>query len=144
MDDCAFCDIIAGRVPASVVYRDVRVTAFLDHHPVSAGHLLVVPNDHSASLAELDEDLGAHLFTVASRLAAALRSSGLPCEGINVFLADGEAAFQEVPHIHLHVIPRVLGDGFVVDTPAWSEPKPGRDTLESNATRIRAALDRDL
>jgi len=140
MGDCIFCDIAARRAPASVLYSDERVTAFLDHHPVTPGHLIVIPNGHYAVLAELPEDLGAHIFTVATRLAAALRSSGLPCEGINLLLADGEAAFQEVFHTHLHVVPRVPGDGFTIRASAWSDPKPSRDSLEANAEAIRAAL----
>ncbi|MGA3030190.1 MAG: HIT family protein [Candidatus Limnocylindrales bacterium] len=140
MHDCIFCEIAAGRAPASIVYRDDRVTAFLDHNPVTPGHLMVIPNTHVAFLAEVDEDLGAHVFTVATRLAAALRSSDLPCEGINLFLADGEAAFQEVLHVHLHVIPRTAGDGFTVDATAWSGPKPTLEALEANAVAIRGAL----
>jgi histidine triad (HIT) family protein len=140
MTDCVFCDIAAGRSAASLVYRDDRVTAFLDHHPVTLGHLLVIPNKHVAMLADLGDDLGAHVFVVASRMAAALRSSGLPCAGINLFLADGEAAFQEVFHTHLHVIPRTPGDGFTVAASAWTDPKPTRDVLEASAGAIRRAL----
>ena len=140
MVDCIFCEIAAGREPSSIVYSDDRVTAFLDHNPVTPGHLMVIPNGHFALLGELPEDLSAHVFTVATRLAAALRSSGLPCEGINLFLADGEAAFQEVFHTHLHVFPRIPGDGFTIGASAWANPKPSRDVLEANARVIRAAL----
>ena len=140
MDPCVFCEIVDGRAEASFVYRDDRVVAFLDIGPVTPGHLMVIPMAHMASLADLPEDLGAHLFVVASRLAAALRRSGLPCEGINLFLADGVAAFQEVFHVHLHVIARTPGDGFTIDSPAWSRPKPARAELEANAEAIRAAL----
>lgn len=140
MNDCIFCAIAGGRATASVVYRDDQVTAFLDHNPVTSGHLLVIPNDHFAVLGEIPEDLAAHVFTVAARLAAALRSSGLPCDGINLFLADGEAAFQEVFHTHLHVFPRVSGDGFTIDATAWSAPKPSEEILETNAEAIRMAL----
>ena len=135
-----FCAIVEGTEEASFVYRDDRVAAFLDIGPVTAGHLLVIPLQHLPSLADIPEDLGAHLFVVASRLAAAIRRSGLPCEGVNLFLADGEAAFQEVFHAHLHVFARCAGDGFIVDSPAWSRLKPTRDELDANAAAIRAAL----
>lgn len=59
MDDCIFCDIAASRTPASVVYRDDRVPAFLDHRPVAPGHLIVIPNEHIALLEGMPEDLGA-------------------------------------------------------------------------------------
>jgi histidine triad (HIT) family protein len=141
VDPCVFCEIVEGRAEASFVYRDDRVVAFMDLGPVTPGHLLVIPLAHVAYLADLPEDLGAHLFVVATRLAAALRRSGRPCEGINLFLADGEAAFQEVFHAHLHVLPRTPGDGFTIDSPAWSRPKPARGELDDNAEAIRAALD---
>ena len=96
MSDCIFCAIVAGQAPASVVYHDDHCTAFLDIQPVNPGHVLVVPNDHATYLADLPPATGGHLFQVAQQLAAALRKSGLRCEGVNLFLADGKAAFQEV------------------------------------------------
>jgi histidine triad (HIT) family protein len=140
VDPCVFCAIVEGTAEASFVYRDDRVAAFLDIGPVTAGHLIVIPLRHLASLADIPDDLGAHLFVVASRLAAALRRSSLPCEGVNLLLADGEAAFQDVFHAHLHVFARTTGDGFTIDSPAWSRPKPSRDELDANAAVIRAAL----
>lgn len=134
-ESCAFCDIVAGRAPASVVHEDDRVLAFLDINPVTPGHLLVVPKHHSPSLAHLDEETGARMFVVAMRLAATLRESGLRCDGINLFLADGEAAFQEVFHAHLHVFPRYPGDGFAIRAD-WSS-KPSRADLDAIAARLR-------
>src|SRR5215203_880027 len=101
--DCIFCAIVAGSAPASIVYDDADLLAFMDIRPVTPGHLLIIPKRHSPFLADLDEAIGARMFMVAMRLAKALRASALRCEGINLFLADGEAAFQEVFHTHLHV-----------------------------------------
>ena len=75
MDDCIFCEIVAGRAPASVVYEDETALAFLDIQPVNPGHTLIVPKSHAALLADLDEATGAHLFKLAMRIAAALRRS---------------------------------------------------------------------
>ncbi|HEX4469356.1 MAG TPA: HIT domain-containing protein, partial [Gemmatimonadaceae bacterium] len=111
MSDCIFCRILAGELPASFVYRDEQCAAFMDIRPVNAGHLLVVPVRHAAYLADLDGNIAAELMRVGHAAAAALRASGLPCEGINLFLADGEAAMQEIFHVHLHVFPRFRGDG---------------------------------
>ena len=119
MSECLFCELIAGRGAASIVYEDEVAIAFLDIAPVTPGHTLVVPKRHAAGLKDLDEETGMHLFRVAQRVAGALRHSGLRCEGINLFLADGAAAFQEVFHIHLHVLPRFQGDGFKIDAD-WS------------------------
>ena len=96
MSDCIFCDIIAGRAPVSIVHRDETCIVFMDIKPVNAGHLLVVPIAHATYLADLDPATGSALFAVAHRLAASVRTSGLRVEGINLFLADGEAAGQEV------------------------------------------------
>lgn len=136
--DCPFCAIAAGTAPASIVYDDGAVLAFLDIRPVTPGHLLVVPRRHAPFLADLDEATGGRLFVVAMRLAAALRGSGLRCDGINLFLADGEAAGQEVFHAHLHVVPRFAGDGFGI-VADWSAA-PERGELDDVAAKIRVAL----
>lgn len=138
MGDCVFCRIVAGVSPASVVYEDEVVMAFLDTRPVNPGHALVIPTRHAASLAELDEETGRHLWTVAQRTAAALRRSGVRCEGVNLFLADGEAAFQEVFHVHLHVFPRYRGDPFRLAAD-WTACPP-REELDRIAAQIRTAL----
>jgi diadenosine tetraphosphate (Ap4A) HIT family hydrolase len=131
---CVFCEIIAGRSESSQVYQDGLVVAFLDIRPLTPGHLLVVPREHAAGLDDLDEGLGAQMFTVAHRLARALRRSGLPCEGVNMFLADGAAAGQEMFHVHLHVIPRNPGDGFRLKA---RRRTPGRDELDAQAASVR-------
>jgi histidine triad (HIT) family protein len=140
MNDCVFCGILAGRLPASVVMRDAGCTAFMDIEPVNAGHILVVPDDHAASLADLPEDAGARLFRTAQKVAGALYESSLGCEGVNLLLADGEAAGQEVFHVHLHVIPRFEGDGFGLTFGPGYEDAPNREELEKAARRIRGAL----
>jgi histidine triad (HIT) family protein len=137
VDGCVFCEIVAGRSPASFVLRDGICTAFMDIQPVNAGHVLVVPDDHAANLADLPEDSGAHMFRTAEKVASALYESGFDCEGVNLFLADGGAAGQEVFHVHLHVFPRFAGDGFGLKfDPAY----PDREELEDAAKRICAAL----
>ena len=144
MDECVFCEIVAGRVPASVVYEDETALAFMDIQPVNPGHLLIIPRQHASLLADLHEATGAHLFRIAMRMAEALRRSGIRCEGVNLFLADGEAAFQEVFHVHLHVFPRFVGDPFKIEAD-WSA-RPARAELDAVAATIRgayAALDED-
>lgn len=137
--DCIFCKLLAGESEASFVYRDDSCAAFMDIQPVNPGHLLVVPNRHAPYLADLAEEEGAQIFRVARRLAAALRGSGVKCEGVNFFLADGEAAMQEVFHVHLHVFPRFRGDGFGLKFPPGYSNKPGRDGLDAVAEMIKNA-----
>ena len=141
MSDCIFCRIVAGEAPSSVVFRDERVTAFLDIRPVTPGHLLVVPNDHVGFMQDLPDATADRVGAVARRLARALRSTeAIRADGINFFAADGEAAGQEVGHAHLHVIPRFAGDGFKVGAVAWRQPAPTREQLDASAERIRAAV----
>nr|WP_198428503.1 HIT family protein [Nocardia bovistercoris] len=110
VSDCVFCRIVAGTAPATKVHEDDTLCAFLDIRPIARGHTLVVPKTHAAELDELDPELGAHLFRAGHRLALAMRRGALAADGANLVLNDGRAAFQTVPHIHLHVIPRKHGD----------------------------------
>jgi histidine triad (HIT) family protein len=111
----------------------------MDIQPVNPGHLLVVPARHGAHLADIDGDTAAHLMRVGHRLAAALRASGERCEGVNLFLADGEAAMQEVFHVHLHVLPRFRGDGFGLRfPPEYRTRRPAREELDRVAAELRA------
>jgi histidine triad (HIT) family protein len=112
----------------------------MDIQPVNPGHLLVVPTYHAAYLAELDGVTAGRMMQVAQRLAGALRASGLRCEGVNLFLADGEAAMQEVFHVHLHVFPRFRGDGFGLRFGPEYTKRPPRAALERAAAQIREAL----
>jgi histidine triad (HIT) family protein len=139
-NDCIFCKIFAGELEVSMVYQDDRCSAFMDIQPINPGHALVVPNIHAARLVDLDEEEGAHMFRVAQRLAAALYKSEVKCEGVDFFLADGEAAGQEVFHVHLHVFPRYVGDGFSVRFGSHYANKPERRELNAIADRIRNAL----
>ena len=140
MNDCIFCQIIAGKSPASLCYEDDLVIGLMDIAPVNSGHMMVIPKRHATYLADLDESTGRRMWTVAQRTAAALRESGVRCEGVNLFLADGEAAFQEVFHVHLHVFPRFPGDPFklAIDLDA----PPERAELDDVAKRIGAAYAR--
>ncbi|MBI4692718.1 MAG: HIT family protein [Gammaproteobacteria bacterium] len=137
---CIFCRILAGEAEASLLYRDDRCAAFMDVQPVTPGHLLVIPIAHAVGLADLDPATGGHIFQVGQRLAAALKASGLPCNGIDLFLADGAEAGQTVFHAHLHVIPRVKGDGFGFRFPPGYPQHPPRATLDVQAESIRCGL----
>jgi diadenosine tetraphosphate (Ap4A) HIT family hydrolase len=140
MNDCIFCHIASGNSPASVFYEDDLVLGIMTIGPVTTGHSMIIPKKHIAGLADLDEETGRHIWTVTHRTAAAIRDSGVHCEGINLFLADGEAAFQEVFHFHMHVFPRYKGDSFKLHAD-WSI-EPSRDELDQVADQIHIAYDR--
>ncbi|MBJ7597872.1 HIT family protein [Candidatus Nephthysia bennettiae] len=132
---CVFCDLAAGRRERSVAFEDEACTVLMDSRPVTPGHSLVIPRRHAAHLADLDDQTWTHVCAVAKRVELALRQSGVRCEGSNLFLADGEAASQSVPHVHLHVMPRFVGDAFRIDAD-WTA-RPSRENLDQVAARLR-------
>jgi histidine triad (HIT) family protein len=138
--DCVFCKLLKGEMEVSFVYQDHLCSALMDIQPVNAGYVLVIPNRHAAYLAELHAAEGEHIFGAAQRLSAAIRRSGVRCEGINFFLADGEAAMQEVLHVHRHVFPRYTGDGFGLKLAPKYYQKPERSELSRVAEGIREAI----
>ena len=134
MPDCVFCMIRDGKIPSAKVYDDQRTLAFMDINPLSRGHCLVVPKAHAATLYEAEaEDLKAAIVT-AKKVAGAIRKALNP-DGLNLLQANGAAAFQSVPHFHLHLIPRWTNDGKGFD---WKEVPGNREEIMGIADRIRA------
>ena len=134
MADCVFCMIRDGKVPSAKVYDDQRTLAFMDINPLSRGHCLVVTKAHAATLYDAEaEDLKAAIAT-AKKVAGAIRKALNP-DGLNLLQANGAAAFQSVPHFHLHLIPRWTNDGKGFD---WEEVPGNREEIMGTADRIRA------
>ena len=137
MPGCSFCAIIAGEAEGSFVAASERAVAFLDILPVGTGHTLVAPRRHAVGLADLDPEDGADLFRLGQRIALAQWDLGL-ADGVNLFLADGGVAGQQIWHAHLHVIPRRPDDALVLHVDY--DPPPDRDELDELAARLRDAL----
>jgi histidine triad (HIT) family protein len=135
-----FCKLVRRQGPVSVVFEDSEVLAFLDIKPVNPGHALVIPKQHVKYLADLPRASGAKLFERAMAVAEAIRNSHVKSEGMNLFLADGVAAGQEVFHVHLHVIPRYPGDGFGLRFGPHYGTMPARSELDRVAAEIRSAI----
>jgi histidine triad (HIT) family protein len=138
MSDCIFCAIVRRESPASLTHEDDTVIAFMDIQPITHGHMLVVPREHAVLMQDLNETVAMRAFKVARRMAALARQT-LGASGVNLLVMDGEAAFQDVPHFHVHVIPRYPGDGFSLTFPKTYEHPPARAELEAVANAIRAA-----
>lgn len=137
MADCVFCRIRDGQIPATRLYEDARTLCFMDINPLNQGHCLVVTRAHAPTLFEAaDEDLQAAIAT-ARRVARALRQALRP-DGLNLLQANGPAAFQSVPHFHLHLIPRWSGDGKGLD---WTVVPGDREAIARTAEQVRAALE---
>ena len=138
--DCIFCKIVRKEAPASIVYEDEITLAFMDIRPMIPGHTLVIPKVHAAYLEDLPNDSPGPILETARKVAAALRRSGLRCEAVNLWLANGKAAGQEVFHVHFHVLPRFRGDGFGIRAGPDYGRMPERAELESTAEKIRHAI----
>ena len=136
MTDCVFCKIRDGRIPSLKVYEDEATLAFMDINPLNPGHCLVVPKRHAATLWDADvADLQAAVAT-AQKVALALREALKP-DGLNMLQANGAAAFQSVPHFHLHLIPRWVRDGKGFD---WALTPGDREQIARVGERVREAL----
>jgi histidine triad (HIT) family protein len=133
---CVFCKIRDGQIPSMKVYEDERILVFMDINPLNAGHCLVVTRTHAPTIWDSDEaDLQAAI-SVAKKVALALREAVKP-DGLNVLQANGAAAFQSVPHFHLHLIPRWNNDGKGFD---WSLVPGDRAQIIEIGERVREAL----
>jgi histidine triad (HIT) family protein len=137
---CIFCAIARGEAERSLVHEDDHLLVVMDLQPVNLGHALVLPKPHARSLADLDDRAAARLFMAAVRTAAALRESGIRCEGVNLLVADGEAAGQDVDHVHVHVVPRFEGDPFRIEREGGWQERP-RAELDDAARSLRSAWD---
>ena len=135
--DCIICKIVAGELPSATVLETAQVVAFMDLLQPQPGHLLVGPRAHHPRLAELPPELGVAMMQAAQRLSHALYRSLAPA-GLNLLLADGTAAGQELMHVHLHLLPRAAGDG-VLRIRAGTPSPP--EHLAALAERIRARVD---
>ncbi|MDW7709618.1 MAG: HIT family protein [Deferrisomatales bacterium] len=136
MEDCVFCRIIRGELPAARVCEDDATVAFLDLQSVNPGHLLVVVKPHRANIYELDDELAGAAFRTAARMARLVKKT-LGCQGVTLLQANEQAGAQTLFHFHIHVVPRWEGDGMDF---AWPVKNPPREALEEMATKLRAAL----
>ncbi len=134
--DCIFCKVVAGEVPCFKIHEDAATLAFMDINPVNEGHALVIPKAHFEDVFTVSEEAIAATAAAAKRVAAAVQAA-LDPPGMNLFQCNGEAANQSVPHFHMHVIPRRMGDRLAMN---W-ELEPGdMDAIGALAERIRAGL----
>ena len=105
-----FCDIIAKKAPAHIVYEDDDLIAILDRHPIADGHTLVLTKRHYERLGEIPQAELVKLFSKVQELNEKIRTK-MSTQGAHISINDGKAAHQLVPHIHVHIIPRKSGDG---------------------------------
>lgn len=120
--------------------------AFMDVYPAGRGHVLVIPRQHAVHLHELPAEVQSHLFQLGCRVLAAQQAAGIPWQGATVLVNDGPAAGQHVPHVHLHLLPRVRGDrlrvmlGFIARSVNIFGRAARRERLEADAGLLRERL----
>lgn len=138
-DDCIFCQILRGSVPAKKVYEDEHCAAVLDINPAAPGHVLLLPKYHVPLFPQLGEDVVEHLGFVAKGLSRAMLQ-GLGVSGTNLFVANGAAAGQRAPHAMMHIIPRKEGDGLSLQLPEHKLPDQMKSELMKLAPVVAQVL----
>lgn len=137
-DDCLFCRIVSGELSSFKVYEDVSILAFLDINPASEGHTLIAPKKHFDKFTDMGAGDVAALFEAARKITFAVEKA-FSAEGSNIGINNGKVAGQEVPHVHVHVIPRKKGDGGRgIKSVVWTETDSS--DLENVAEKLRKAL----
>ena len=131
-DDCIFCKLANGVIPAASLYEDDAFRVILDANPASKGHALILPKHHYQDLCELDEAVGAKVLNVAAKIGKAM-TDGLGCAGFNLVQNNGELAGQTVFHFHMHLIPRYRDDGQKI---GWKPQEATQEELETIRAQI--------
>lgn len=135
-EDCIFCKIANGEIPAATVYEDEDFRVILDLGPAAKGHALILPKQHFADVCALDEKTAAKILPLGAKLGTAMKKS-LGCAGFNLVQNNGEAAGQTVFHFHMHVIPRYEGGPEMV---TWVPGKAVPEELAEISEEIRKCL----
>ena len=133
MEDCIFCKIVDGKIPAAKIYEDSKVIGFLDIMPANKGHCLVVPKNHAQTLAEMNDDDLCATVKAAKKVARAL-SLSFGNGSFNMVMNNGREAGQVVNHAHIHVIPRFQKDRLRIK---WSHLKYGENEINEYADKIK-------
>jgi len=135
MDDCIFCKIIAGEIPTDKIYEDRELLAFLDIKPVNPGHTLIISKKHFADYLETSEEILSKMSHLAKKIGQKIIDSRLG-QGVNITNNIKPAAGQLVNHVHMHIIPRLEGDGYKL----WH----GKKYADGEAEKIKGKLKLDL
>ncbi len=133
-----FSQIVAGEIPARIVYEDETTVAFLDANPLAPGHTLVIPKDEYERLNDVPDDVAADLYDTIHRMVPAVEEA-VDADATTVAFNNGEEAGQEVPHVHCHIVPRFEGDGGgPIHAIAGDRPDLADDELDDIAADIES------
>lgn len=136
MSECIFCRIVKGEIPCTKVYEDSTTLAFLDLNPVNKGHTLLVPKKHSETILDTDEKTLKDLMITTKKISKAMMD-GLKINGFNIGINQFEEGGQVVPHLHIHIMPRIKNDGIKL----WPQRKyESKEEMEEIAKKIKSLL----
>jgi|TARA_B100000809_G_C14736566_1_gene387006 histidine triad (HIT) family protein len=138
-EQCVFCEIIAGKIKAAVIWESNDVIAIVDVRQAHAGHTLVIPKQHIRNIFELPDELAGVLMQATTRISRAVNSAFNP-DGVSLWQSNGPGAHQEVPHLHIHIHPR-WKDDTVLKVYAEKPDTPSAKVLEERAMVIRTHLE---
>ena len=135
-ETCIFCKIVRKQAPASIIYEDETVMAFLDIRPLNIGHTLIIPKKHYVDIFDISENLLSQVHKVAKQASIAVKKAA-NADGISIIQQNGKAAGQDIFHLHVHVVPRFEGQKL----PHFSDLKEvERAKLEEMAKKIKQHL----
>lgn len=131
MDECIFCKIVAGDIPAAKIFEDDKILVFLDINPVNKGHLLIVPKDHHQMMVDTPDELVAYIFVKAKELMKVIQKA------VSADFVIVSVVGIDVPHFHVHLVPRYKDDG--LDN-WWPTKKYEEGEIEEYSAKIKQAL----
>jgi histidine triad (HIT) family protein len=138
--NCIFCKIIAGEIPAKVIIENEKAMALLDAFPLAAGHTLVIPKSHYTKVQQMSEQDAMAVFNIIWKLAGAVET-GSQVNASTIAIHNGNEAGQEVPHVHVHIVPRKRGDGAgPIHSMFKIKPKLSPQEIDSLYERIASNL----
>ena len=132
MSACIFCKIIAGDIPSATIYENDECKVILDRFPSGEGHALILPKNHVANIFEIDPEQAGRLFSLAAKLAKAMKEV-LGFEHMNILQNNGTVAGQTVFHFHIHLIPRWEGDGINI---GWTPTEPTDEEIAAVKAKL--------
>lgn len=131
MENCIFCQIVKGDIPAKKIYEDEHHLAFLSVGPASPGHTIVIPKKHTATFAELEASEATDLIKIVQKLAIEIKAK-LHADAFNLGLNNGEIAGQVIPHVHWHIMPRYKNDGLV----HWQVNEQAKEQMDETLAKL--------
>jgi len=138
--NCVFCKIIAGDISAKVIMQNEKAMALLDAFPLAPGHTLVIPTSHYAKVQQMSEQDAMAVFEIVWKLAGAVET-GSQVNASTIAIHNGSEAGQEVPHVHVHIVPRKIDDGAgAIHSMFKVKPKLSPQEMDSLCERIASNL----